>query len=194
MASSHQGKTVFICHAGENKPFVRQLVDRLEKDGLKKDQIFYDEISLQPGDELDSIIKVIESPSLKLFVFVVSKYCFQSNKTWIRVEWEAALKNNKEIFPIWLDDNNDDFKAFGNLVKEFSYNLKKIIAERVNLQEMSNSLPVLSGKICSLVYGAVRSADVLDDYTMVRRQLCMRMNLDLVEAKHGGNCLTQRTY
>ncbi|XP_066295572.1 NAD(+) hydrolase PdTIR-like [Branchiostoma lanceolatum] len=153
MAASHQGYNVFLCHAGENKAFVRQLVDRLETDGLKKDQIFYDEISLQPGDELDSIIKVIESPSLKLFVFVVSKYCFQSNKTWIRAEWEAALENNKQILPIWLDDNNDSFKAFGNLVREFSYKLRKIIAQRVNPQEISTSLPGLSEKICSLMFG-----------------------------------------
>ncbi|XP_078697458.1 uncharacterized protein LOC144925355 [Branchiostoma floridae x Branchiostoma belcheri] len=153
MAASHQDFDVFLCYAGENKVFVRQLVNRLEKDGLKQERIFYDEISLQPGDELDSIIKVIESPSLKLFVFVVSKYCFLSNKTWIRAEWEAALKNNKEIFPIWLDDNNDGFKAFGNLVREFSYNLKKIIAERVNPQEISTSLDALSKKICSLVFG-----------------------------------------
>ncbi|XP_035682810.1 uncharacterized protein LOC118420202 [Branchiostoma floridae] len=98
-------------------------------------------------------MKVIESPSMKLFIFVVSKYCFQSNKTWIRAEWEAALKNNKQIFPIWLDDNNDGFKAFGNLVREFSYELRKVIAQRVNTQEISNSLPALSERICSLVCG-----------------------------------------
>ncbi|CAH1272519.1 Hypp4869 [Branchiostoma lanceolatum] len=154
MAASQQGKAVvFLCHAGESKPFVRQLVDRLETDGLKKDQIFFDERSLEPGDDLDSIIKAIESPSLKLFVFVVSKYCFDSDRTWIRAEWEAALTNNKKIFPIWLDDNNDDFKAFGNLVRKFSYKLRKLIAQRVNPQEISTSLPGLSEKICSHVCG-----------------------------------------
>ncbi|KAI8488558.1 2'-5'-oligoadenylate synthetase [Branchiostoma belcheri] len=153
MAASNQGYDVFLCHAGENKAFVRQLVDRLEKDGLKKERIFYDEISLQPGDKLDSILKVIESPSLKLFVFVVSKYCFKSNKAWIRTEWETALENNKQIFPIWLDENDDGFKAFGNLVKDFSYKLKTIIAQRVNPQEISSILDGLSEKICSLVFG-----------------------------------------
>eukprot|EP00058_Branchiostoma_floridae_P014849 XP_002600337.1 hypothetical protein BRAFLDRAFT_66570 [Branchiostoma floridae] len=153
MAASHQCQTVFICHAGESKPFVRQLVDRLKTDGLEEDQIFFDERSLDTGDELDSIVKVIESPSLKLFVFVVSKYCFDVDRTWIRTEWEAALENNKQIFPIWLDDNNDDFKAFGNLVRKFSNKLRKMIAQRVNPQEISTTLSGLSEKICSLVCG-----------------------------------------
>ncbi|CAH1268227.1 PARP10 [Branchiostoma lanceolatum] len=127
MAASQQDKTVFLCHAGENKAFVRQLVERLETDGLEKDQIFYDEISLQPGDELDNIIKVIESPSLKLFVFVVNVLPAKLKLEFVQKSYNQMLDKADTLFDNEIFKDEERFKKAEKLFDRYQAKIESII-------------------------------------------------------------------
>ncbi|XP_019636386.1 PREDICTED: uncharacterized protein LOC109478990 [Branchiostoma belcheri] len=126
-----EGPHVFICHAGPDKGrFVRPLVDKL-LEGLPAETIFYDEISLQPGDAIDDkIIATLSSPSLKLVVIVISRHVL-NDRYWPKLELELSLLANKKFFPIWLDQNDDHFAAFGDKLRKYSPTLKGIVGTKV---------------------------------------------------------------
>ncbi|XP_035670337.1 uncharacterized protein LOC118411929 isoform X2 [Branchiostoma floridae] len=121
-----QGPLVFISHAGEDKEaFVEPLLAALFEEGLSEGDIFFDKFSIFTGDTIrHEIVSAISNKTLKLFVLVVSKNFFGKNKYWPRLEYELSLKENIPLYPIWLDENDDNFKNFSSFVGEKSSLLK----------------------------------------------------------------------
>ncbi|XP_078603398.1 uncharacterized protein LOC144877363 [Branchiostoma floridae x Branchiostoma japonicum] len=139
---------VFVIHAGEDKEtFVRPLVGKLQEKGLDGNDIFFDDVSLQPGDVIrERIISTLSSESLKLAVVVVST-AFLSKPYWPRLEYETCLKNNKHIFPIWFDANEDNFTVFSESVGKYSPTLKQMSGRRVQRDDVTNALPTVAAEI-----------------------------------------------
>ncbi|XP_066287547.1 ankyrin repeat domain-containing protein 1-like [Branchiostoma lanceolatum] len=139
---------VFIIHAGEDKgSFVRPLVGTLQQQGLPEKDIFFDDVSLKPGDAIrDRIISTLSSESLELAVIVVST-SFLNKSYWPRLEFETCLRNNKPVFPIWVDANKDNFKAFSEAVGKYSPTLKQMSARRVQRDDIKNELRSIAAEI-----------------------------------------------
>ncbi|XP_035673076.1 antiviral innate immune response receptor RIG-I-like [Branchiostoma floridae] len=139
---------VFIIHAGEDKePFVRPLVTKLQQKGLAEKDIFFDDVSIKPGDVIrERILSTLSSQTLELAVIVVST-SFLNKPYWPKLEYETCLKNNKRIFPIWVDANNDNFKAFSELVGKYSPTLKQLSARRVKRDNVTEELPNIATEV-----------------------------------------------
>ncbi|XP_078582021.1 uncharacterized protein LOC144865298 [Branchiostoma floridae x Branchiostoma japonicum] len=139
---------VFVIHAGEDKEsFVRPLVRTLQRQGLVEKDIFFDDVSIRPGDVIrDSIISALSSESLELAVVVVSN-AFLTKPYWPRLEFETCLKNNKHVFPVWVDSNDDNFKVFSESVGKYSPTLKQMSAKRVQKDDVTIELPYIAAEI-----------------------------------------------
>jgi len=78
---------VFLCHAHEDKEFVRKLGKKLREEGI---DAWLDEWELQPGDSLRRKIidegGIAESDS---FIIVVTPNSIESN--WVKTELDAAF-------------------------------------------------------------------------------------------------------
>ncbi|XP_078703237.1 uncharacterized protein LOC144928568 isoform X2 [Branchiostoma floridae x Branchiostoma belcheri] len=137
---------VFIIHAGEDKEsFVRPLVTNIQQQGVT--DIFFDDISIEPGETIrERIISTLSSERLELAVIVVSTSLL-NKQYWPKLEFETCLKNNKCIFPIWVDANNDNFKAFSELVGKYSPTLKQLSARRVQRDNLTDELPNIAAEI-----------------------------------------------
>jgi hypothetical protein len=97
----HLGK-VFISHTSHDKPFVRRLASRLEKDGFG---VWLDEHDLIAGDPLSETIgKALDAA--KVILVVVSKASISSK--WLRYELNIAtekmIKGECRVIPIVIDE------------------------------------------------------------------------------------------
>ncbi|XP_066283281.1 uncharacterized protein [Branchiostoma lanceolatum] len=148
MASSRSDPRVFIIHAGEDKDwFVRPLFITLRQQGLAEKDIFFDDVSLKPGEAIrDRIISTLSSEALELAVIVVSK-SFLNKPYWPKLEFETCVKNNKRVFPIWVDANNDNFEAFSVLVGKYSPTLKQLSAKCLQRDDVTDELPNIADEI-----------------------------------------------
>ena len=90
---------VFISHASEDKPFVRELAKALETQGL---QVWFDETTLKLGDSLRRSIDQGLKES-KYGLVIISPSFFQ--KSWTQYELDALvtlqIAYGKRILPIW---------------------------------------------------------------------------------------------
>ncbi|CAH1249506.1 Hypp8622 [Branchiostoma lanceolatum] len=148
-STRNEGPQVFICHAGPDKErFVRPLVQKLQEEGLPEDKLFFDEISLRPGDDFASEIRstLSKSSSLKLVVFVLSHHVL-NDRYWPKLELELTLQANKKIFPIWLDQNDDGFTDFGNKLRRYSPTLKEKVGRKVIVDDIGREVPSVAGEI-----------------------------------------------
>ncbi|XP_019620289.1 PREDICTED: uncharacterized protein LOC109466871 [Branchiostoma belcheri] len=138
---------IFIIHAGEDKEhFVRPLVSALRQKGLKEDDIFFDEVSIKPGEHIrERIMSTLSSDALQLAVIVVSNSLLSKNY-WPKLELEKCL-NKKCVFPIWLDENEDNFKAFSELVGNYSPTLKQMSARRVQRTSVESELANIATEV-----------------------------------------------
>lgn len=93
---------IFLSHNYKDKPVVRQIAQTLEN-VFKRENVFYDEWSIQPGD---SIIENMNNglEKCKYFFFFVSKNSLASNM--VKLEWQSALmkqNNGIKFIPVRLD-------------------------------------------------------------------------------------------
>jgi hypothetical protein len=93
---------VFISHTAVDKPFVRQLAERLRSEGF---QIWLDERDLMPGDALAQRISEALL-SARVVLVVVSRASIAS--MWLRYELNLAtdrmIKGQCRVIPIVIDD------------------------------------------------------------------------------------------
>lgn len=90
-------RKVFISHAWENKPVVRQLEERLRAAGA---EVWVDHVGIRGGDSLPKRI----SDALEwcdTLVLVWSEVSRASE--WVALEWENAISLKKAIIPCLLD-------------------------------------------------------------------------------------------
>ncbi|XP_078583804.1 uncharacterized protein LOC144866315 [Branchiostoma floridae x Branchiostoma japonicum] len=145
-----KGERVFIIHAGEDKAgFVEPLVQALQDEGLPQQDIFYDVLSIGVGDVIRSrIMAAMASESLELVVTVLSRNSL-NHKYWPKLELETALRHNKQLFPIWLDENEDDFQEFNGLVGKYCPTLKSIRGYKVPLSNAREEVGKVAREIVS---------------------------------------------
>lgn len=117
-------KSIFICHASQDKPFVRKLTKHLEKHGL---HTWVDEQEIRVGESLQDKIEFAIRNADK-FLVVLSKQSLK--RPWVRRELKSAIGmelKNKSIFimpavidnvkiPLFIEDIKyanfkDDFHA-----------------------------------------------------------------------------------
>ncbi len=97
---------VFISHASEDKPFVRQLAEALEEQGLK---VWFDEAVLKLGDSLRRSIDQGLTES-KYGIVLLSPSFFQ--KSWTQFELDGLITlqmaYGKRILPVWHQVTQQD--------------------------------------------------------------------------------------
>jgi GTPase SAR1 family protein len=96
---------VFICHTGDDKPFVETLYHEMHMCGLKA---FYDKESLKMGDSVQATIAraIVNAP----FCLVILSNCFQ-NKEYPEAEVKASLafsEKHKRTIPIFYKLSADE--------------------------------------------------------------------------------------
>lgn len=94
---------VFISHAGEDKPFVREFAERLRAKGVAA---WVDEWEILPGDKL--IDKIFEQGIGQCDAFIIVLSLNSVKKPWVVEELDAALvkriEQQTKIIPIRIDD------------------------------------------------------------------------------------------
>ena len=96
---------VFLCHAGDDKPYVEKVYQKMKERRLKA---FYDKVCLKKGDKVQRTVAeaIIRSP---FFVVVLSKDFL--NMQYSEAEVKAALafpEENKTIIPVFYKITADE--------------------------------------------------------------------------------------
>ncbi|KAI8494527.1 ATP-dependent RNA helicase ddx58 [Branchiostoma belcheri] len=167
-----KGERVFIIHAGEDKAeFVEPLVQALQDEGLSQQDIFYDVLSIEIGDSIRArIMAAMASESLELVVTVLSQNSL-NHKYWPKLELETALRHNKQLFPVWLDDNQDDFQEFNGLVGKYCPTLKSLRGYKVPLGNAREEVKKVAMEIVSkLMKTKAPGLDVSQNLTNQRKR------------------------
>jgi DNA-binding NarL/FixJ family response regulator len=93
----------FVCHAGEDKVFARDLGVRLRENGV---DAFVDEWEILPGDKLVDKIFREGVPRADVFIIILSKASVA--KPWVKEELDAALvlriETGMKIIPVRTED------------------------------------------------------------------------------------------
>src|SRR5688572_11917017 len=94
---------VFLSHSSKDKPIVRDLAERLRKDGLK---VWFDEWVIKPGDSIPSKIEDGLEYS-RVLVLCMSGHAFGSD--WAQLESQTfrfrdPLNKERRFIPLRLDD------------------------------------------------------------------------------------------
>lgn len=89
---------IFISHAGQEREWVRNLVEALSKQGLK---VWYDETEVKPGDSfINQVEKGLRHSSN--VVIIITPEATRSN--WMALELGAALALHKPLIPVVSED------------------------------------------------------------------------------------------
>ncbi|XP_019633797.1 PREDICTED: uncharacterized protein LOC109477172 [Branchiostoma belcheri] len=138
---------VFIIHAGEDKDSIAfPIYNALRQQGLANNDIFLDDVSIHPGEVIrHKIISTLSSERLELVVIIVTQWLLNKHY-WPKLEYETCL-NKKAIFPIWVDDNGDNFNSFSVSVGNYSPTLKQLRARCVQRRYVYYELPYIAAEI-----------------------------------------------
>jgi len=126
---------VFISHATEDKPFVRELAEALAVSGL---QVWYDQFTLKVGDSLRRSIDNGLNRS-RFGVVVLSHFFFA--KEWPQRELDglAARENRgqKIILPVWHNIDADEVRNYSptladRVAVKSSSRLESVVAQLLN--------------------------------------------------------------
>jgi tetratricopeptide (TPR) repeat protein len=106
---------VFISHSSKDKPAVRELAERLRRDGLR---VWLDEWEIQPGDPI--LLKIEEGlEQSRTLVLAMSANAFASE--WVTLERHTAMfrdptNQRRRFIPLRLDD-----AEIKDALKQFAY-------------------------------------------------------------------------
>lgn len=99
MPSSSDAADVFISYSTEDRERIGPIIQLIR--ATKKDSVFQDFSSIRPGQKwADEIMKALERCRTVLVFWCVHS----AASDWVRQEYEAGIRGNKEIIPILLDD------------------------------------------------------------------------------------------
>ena len=176
--------SVFLCHNSKDKPFVRELADRLKSDGVR---VWLDEAELNIGDSLiEKISGGIED--MEYVAVIISKNSIESG--WVQKEISLAM--SKEIaglgvavLPILVDKCNlpealadkfyADFTSRENYEDEYSKLLRAmgvVSASKAESQNRTRSKQKIS-----------ISDSIRQNQTLVRRSLYSTTAIPRVDPK-----------
>lgn len=94
---------VFLSHSSKDKPVVRDIAERLKKDGVK---VWFDEWELKPGDSIPAKIEEGLEHS-RVLVLCMSAHAFGSD--WAQLEsgtfrFRDPLNKERRFLPLRVDD------------------------------------------------------------------------------------------
>lgn len=137
--SSTKKYDVFICHASEDKLYVKNLADELKKAGF---EVWYDDFQLGWGDDLKPAIDngLVNSE----FGVVVLSKAFLAKKKWTEYELNGLFAKEKlgkkVILPLWYEVTRDEIAEYSptlaDRIAKMSSSLEDIIEE---LRRIKNS-------------------------------------------------------
>lgn len=107
--SSSDAADVFISYSSEDRERINPIVQLVR--AMKKGSVFQDFVSIRPGEKWANEIMKALAHCRTVLVF----WCEHSAASdWVRQEYEAAIRANKEIIPILLDDTQvpDPLRAY----------------------------------------------------------------------------------
>jgi hypothetical protein len=125
---------IFISHASEDKPFVRELANALQQQGLR---VWYDQLTLKVGDSLREEIDRGLANS-RYGIVVLSPNFF--NKHWAKSELDALVARQntgqKVILPVWHNITAEQVMKYspllaGRLAVSSASGLDHVVAELV---------------------------------------------------------------
>jgi hypothetical protein len=127
---------VFLSHSAKDKMIVREIAERLRKDGLK---VWFDELVLRPGDSIPAKIEEGLEHS-RVLVLCMSANAFGSD--WAQLEagtfrFRDPLNKERRFIPLRLDDA----PIKGSLAQFFYINWLPAVRE----QENAKLLPLCCG-------------------------------------------------
>jgi hypothetical protein len=114
--TANEKPLAFISHDSRDKPFVRQLAERLTS---MRCPVWYDEYSLKVGDSLrESIDKGLKETSKCVVVLSPN---FISNPGWTKAEFNAAMnkhisRGGSVILPIWHNVSKAEVEEYSSLI------------------------------------------------------------------------------
>jgi len=136
--------SIFLCHSSGDKPFVKMIAKKLEKEGIN---VWIDEAEILPGD---SIITKIDTGIRKtrFFLAFISENSIKAG--WVNFELERALTGeiNKEtlVIPAKLGEyeipsilrhkNYADFSDFENIDDEVARIVKQIQTHEFDMEKI----------------------------------------------------------
>ena len=94
---------IFLSHSSKDKPVVRDIAERLKKDGLR---VWFDEWDIRPGDSIPAKIEEGLERS-RVLVLCMSANAFGSD--WAQLEsgtfrFRDLLNKERRFLPLRLDD------------------------------------------------------------------------------------------
>jgi hypothetical protein len=170
-----QGK-VFISHSSADKPFVRRLVQELEKRRLN---VWFDEQELKVGDSIVANVSAGLRDSHYLIV-VLSRASVASR--WVQEELNAALMEDlsgegQAVLPVLLEDCDVPpllrSRLYADFRTDFAAGLKKLLAVLTQESESANQATPGSGTVSATPCTTTLSALPLAD---LRRRITKRMS------------------
>lgn len=136
---SGQPMFLFICHASEDKGFVRPLAEELRKEYEK---VWYDEYELKLGDNL--LEKIDQGLASCDYGIVVLSQAFFKKKKWAHAELEGLIgremQSGKIILPIWKDVTVQEVRAHSPILAA-----KFAVSTRAGLAEVLNQIRLAVG-------------------------------------------------
>ena len=93
---------IFLSHSSKDKPAVRELAERLRRDGLR---VWFDEWEIRPGDPI--LLKIEEGlEQSRTLVLAMSRNAFASE--WVTLERHTAMfrdptNQRRRFIPVRLD-------------------------------------------------------------------------------------------
>ena len=140
---------IFVSYSHEDVPRVREIMKRIDRE---KFRYWYDD-TMEVGEDfrIELQTRIERCSAFLLFVSdksMQSKYC--------GMEIIVAYKNNKRIFPVYLDDNT----VIPNALKMILENLQHVKGSSVNkdakyIDKLISSLPVETMRCLSIEDGVV---------------------------------------
>jgi tetratricopeptide (TPR) repeat protein len=140
---------IFISYNHSSKVFVKKFVDKLKKEGIKEENIWFDEKDIHVGDELSKKIEEGILASSFFIAFISNKYIRSTN---CRKEFGYAEKKNKKCFNL-VTENLDllgtgfDFHLNNDELRLDLYKINKNDDEKID--EIFNKLKPQFNKIGS---------------------------------------------
>src|SRR5262245_5854907 len=108
---------VFISHSSADKPFVRRLVKRLERESFS---VWLDEKELKPGDALsDEIAKALREARVVLVVVSVASVRSKWLKYELTLATDRMVKGDCRVIPVVIGDVEPPPEVAGLLYADF---------------------------------------------------------------------------
>lgn len=133
--------TLYFMYSHEDNKKVSEVYDALNSYGFK---IFKDNISLQPGDDIQSEIEIAIEETVNSGAVLVFLSENAKKSKWFWKEKSLALKASADIIPIMIDDVHiSEFPALMNLQ---SLNMRGVVSKEA-INKLLNALKENGGRI-----------------------------------------------